>query len=120
MQAREQGMTLVEVSLSLGIMAAGLLSAAGLQLRALQASEQARLHSQAVWLAHSVLEVGRTVEELTPQHEVAWQMQLKTALGEHARGVLRHAGGGRQVQVQWPGASGGDAMVIDVPGKVAP
>ncbi|MDZ5603277.1 hypothetical protein SJI00_10875 [Pseudomonas sp. RP23018S] len=120
MQARERGVTLVEVSLSLGLMAAGLLGAAGLQLRALQASEQARQHSQAVWLAQSVLEVGRAAQTLTTQHELAWQMQLKAALGAHAHGWVRQVGGGHQVQVQWPGASGGDPMSIDVPGRLAP
>lgn len=47
MRAGEGGLTLIEVTLSMVVLAVGVLGAAGMQLRALQASEQARGHSQA-------------------------------------------------------------------------
>ena len=48
----QEGLTLIEVMVALAVMGAGLLAAAGLQLRALQGTDSAMMTSQAAWLAH--------------------------------------------------------------------
>jgi len=52
-------MTLLEVLLAVGVVAVGMFAAAGLQLRALQAAEDARRDGQALMAAHSEQERGR-------------------------------------------------------------
>ena len=59
MHARQQGMTLLEVLLAVGVVAVGMFAAAGLQLQALQAAEDARRDGKAAMAAHSEQERGR-------------------------------------------------------------
>ncbi|GLO32939.1 hypothetical protein PPUN12996_49980 [Pseudomonas putida] len=59
MHARQRGMTLLEVLLAVGVVAVGMFAAAGLQLQALQAAEDARRDGKAVMAAHSEQERGR-------------------------------------------------------------
>ena len=59
MRAIQRGMTLLEVLLAVGVVAVGMFAAAGLQLRALQATEDARRDGQALMAAHSERERGR-------------------------------------------------------------
>ncbi|MFZ5934433.1 pilus assembly protein PilV [Pseudomonas putida] len=53
MHKKQWGMTLVEVLLAVLVVAVGIFAAAGLQLKALQATENARRHGQAVLAEHS-------------------------------------------------------------------
>ena len=59
MQARQRGMTLLEVLLAVVVVAVGMFAAAGLQLKALQAVDSARRDGQAAMAAHSEYERGR-------------------------------------------------------------
>ncbi|GLO50892.1 hypothetical protein D3C76_663690 [compost metagenome] len=59
MHARQRGMTLLEVLLAVGVVAVGMFAAAGLQLQALQAAEDAHRDGQAAMAAHSEHERGR-------------------------------------------------------------
>jgi len=52
-------MTLLEVLLAVGVVAVGMFAAAGLQLQALQAAEDARRDGKAAMAAHSEHERGR-------------------------------------------------------------
>lgn len=61
---RQQGMTLIEVLLAMALLGAGLFAAAGLQLRALQATDSALRATQAAYLAHGVFEQARAVGAL--------------------------------------------------------
>ncbi|WP_028631783.1 MULTISPECIES: prepilin-type N-terminal cleavage/methylation domain-containing protein [Pseudomonas] len=53
MHARQQGMTLLEVLLAVLVLGAGLFAAAALQVKALQATDRARVDVQAALAAHS-------------------------------------------------------------------
>ena len=59
LHARQRGMTLLEVLLAVVVVAVGIFAAAGLQLQALQAAEDARRDGQAAMAAHSEQERGR-------------------------------------------------------------
>lgn len=59
MHARQRGMTLLEVLLAVVVVAVGIFAAAGLQLQALQAAENARRDGQAAMAAYSEQERGR-------------------------------------------------------------
>ncbi|MFK8332108.1 prepilin-type N-terminal cleavage/methylation domain-containing protein [Pseudomonas sp. BJa5] len=58
---RQQGMTLIEVLLAMALLGVGLFAAAGLQLRALQATDSALRATQAAYLNHGVFEQARAV-----------------------------------------------------------
>ncbi|MNF63625.1 hypothetical protein D3C84_453320 [compost metagenome] len=64
---QQQGMTLIEVLVAMAVLGVGLFAAAGLQVRALQATESALRSTQAAYLAHGVLEQARAGETLPNQ-----------------------------------------------------
>ncbi|MGH8439303.1 MAG: type IV pilus modification protein PilV [Pseudomonas sp.] len=64
---RQQGMTLIEVLVAMAVLGFGLFAAAGLQVRALQATENALRSTQAAYLTHGVLEQARAGETLRNQ-----------------------------------------------------
>ncbi|MFJ4348231.1 prepilin-type N-terminal cleavage/methylation domain-containing protein [Pseudomonas sp. NPDC089401] len=53
MHDKQRGMTLIEVLLAVLVVAVGMFTAAGLQLKALQATEDARRDGQAALAQHS-------------------------------------------------------------------
>jgi len=59
MDARQRGMTLMEVLLAVGGVAVGMVATASIQLQALQAADSARRDGQAAMAAHSELERRR-------------------------------------------------------------
>ncbi|WP_085674079.1 MULTISPECIES: prepilin-type N-terminal cleavage/methylation domain-containing protein [unclassified Pseudomonas] len=59
MQKKQWGMTLVEVLLAMLVVAVGIFAAAGLQLKALHATENARRDGQAALAEHSEIERGQ-------------------------------------------------------------
>lgn len=86
----QQGMTLIEVMVALVVMGAGLLTAVGLQWRALQGSESAMKASQAAWLAQSVLERSRSpggVDRVQLQRMVE-AFAGRTGVGRFESGVV--------------------------------
>ncbi|MDD1017002.1 type IV pilus modification PilV family protein [Pseudomonas rubra] len=56
---RQQGMSLIEVLLAMLVLGLGLFSAAGAQVRALQATDNALHSTQAAYQQHGVLELAR-------------------------------------------------------------
>lgn len=97
----QEGLTLIEVMVALAVMGAGLLAAAGLQLRALQGTDSAMMTSQAAWLAHGTLEQSRApagvdVAEL--------QRLVETFAGPTAKGQFQQG----RVSIGWGGARAGD------------
>lgn len=117
MRAGEGGLTLIEVTLSMVVLAVGVLGAAGMQLRALQASEQARGHSQAAWLAQGWLEYARAGMGVGPIDQSRWQAELKRALGEAAEGTVRRDAGRVQVEVRWGRMQKDDPLVVSLQGR---
>lgn len=59
MHTKQRGMTLIEVLLAVLVVVVGAFAAAGLQLKALQATEHARRSGQEVLAEHSKLERTR-------------------------------------------------------------
>lgn len=59
MHKKQQGMTLIEVLLAILVVAVGIFAAAGLQLKALQATDNARREGQALLVAYSERERGQ-------------------------------------------------------------
>lgn len=57
---QQQGMTLIEVLVAMAVLGLGLFAAAGLQVRALQATESALRSTQAAYLDHDVFKQART------------------------------------------------------------
>ncbi|WP_313738509.1 hypothetical protein [Pseudomonas sp.] len=119
MRAGEGGLTLIEVTLSIVVLAVGVLGAAGMQLRALQASEQARGHSQAMWLAQGWLERVRAGTGVGAVDRSRWQAELKRTLGDTAEGIVRHDAGRVQVEVRWGPMRMDDPLVVSLQGGVA-
>lgn len=64
MQARERGMTLLEVLLAMTVLALGVFAAAALHLRSVQASGSALREMHALQLARSQLEQARAAGTL--------------------------------------------------------
>lgn len=97
----QQGLTLIEVMVALAVMGTGLLAAAGLQLRALQGTDSARMTSQAAWLAHGTLEQARAPGGVD---RAALQRAVEAFAGPTAKGQFQQGG----VSIGWSGARGDD------------
>nr|WP_314878244.1 hypothetical protein [uncultured Pseudomonas sp.] len=102
MRNGQQGTTLLEVVLGMLVLALGLFAAAALQVKALQATASARQHSQATYLAQSLLEQARAGGSVGALAE--WQAQIRLTLGAQAEGRVRGAGPLLEVVVDWPDA----------------
>lgn len=118
MRAGEGGLTLIEVTLSIVVLAVGVLGAAGMQLRALQASEQARGHSQAAWLAQRWLERMRAGSGVGPIDQSRWQAELKRTLGDAAEGNVRRDVERVQIEVRWGRVQGDGPLIVSLQGRV--
>ncbi|MQG94912.1 prepilin-type N-terminal cleavage/methylation domain-containing protein [Pseudomonas sp. MN1F] len=59
MHKKQRGMTLLEVLLAVVVVAAGIFAAAAMQLKALQATDNARRDAQAAFAVHSENERSR-------------------------------------------------------------
>lgn len=103
MDARERGMTLLEVVLTIVVLALGLFAAAAQQMRGLQALDDARRETQAVFLAQGLLERSRAAGTLAPGERAAWQGRLDQLLGVSAQGSVTEAGHALVVEVHQAG-----------------
>lgn len=102
MRKGQKGITLLEVVLGMLVLALGLFAAAALQVKALQATASARQHSQATYLAQSLLEQARASGSVGTLAE--WQAQIRLALGAQAVGRVQSSGHLLEVIVDWPDA----------------
>ncbi|MBF8721563.1 prepilin-type N-terminal cleavage/methylation domain-containing protein [Pseudomonas sp. NY15372] len=115
MEARERGMTLLEVLLTIVVLALGLFAAAAQQMRGLQALDEARREAQAVFLAQGVLERSRAAGTLAPGEQDAWQARLVQLLGASAQGRVTGVGQGLVVEVHHAGR-----LLVSLQGKARP
>lgn len=115
MQARERGITLLEVLLTMTVLALGLFAAAAQQLRGLQISDEARRDSQAVYLAQGLLERGRAVGVLPEAERADWQGRIRRLLGASAQGRATGAGETWSLEIHRSGQA-----LISLQGRVSP
>ncbi|BBR52350.1 prepilin-type N-terminal cleavage/methylation domain-containing protein [Pseudomonas guariconensis] len=115
MQARERGITLLEVLLTMTVLALGLFAAAAQQLRGLQISDEARRDSQAVYLAQGLLERGRAVGVLPEDERADWQGRIRRLLGASAQGRATGAGETWSLEIHRSGQA-----LISLRGRVSP
>lgn len=102
MRKEQQGTTLLEVMLGMLVLALGVFAAAALQVKALQAAASTQQHSQATYLAQSLLEQARASGSVEALGQ--WQAQIRLALGAQALGRVRSSGHLLEVIVDWPDA----------------
>lgn len=118
MPMRQRGMTLLEVMIAVVVLALGLIASAGLQLRALQATDSARRDTQAVYLAQGILENARAAGRLEASALSRWQAQIKASLGAQAQGRVVHSGDMLVVDIHWPGAGTAERQGINLQGQL--
>lgn len=114
MRKGQQGITLLEVMLGMLVLALGLFAAAALQVKALQAAASALQHSQATYLAQSLLEQARAGGSVEDSGQ--WQAQVRLALGAQAEGWVRSSGSSLKVIVDWPDARDPDHQGVSLQG----
>lgn len=100
---RQQGLTLVEVMVAQVLLALGLLGAAGLQLRAVQATDGARMLGQAAFIAHGMLERVRSAQGVDGRDQLEFRQQVEAFAGASGSGALR----GKRVLLSWNDERGG-------------
>lgn len=115
MQATERGMTLLEVLLTISVLAIGLFAAAGQQLRGLQVSDEALRGSQAVFLAQGLLERGRAAGTLQVAEQADWQPRIKRLLGASAQGGVTGSGESWSLEIHRS-----DQPLIFLQGRLSP
>ncbi|MFK0090495.1 prepilin-type N-terminal cleavage/methylation domain-containing protein [Pseudomonas sp. NPDC090755] len=118
---RQQGMTLIEVLLAMALLGVGLFAAAGLQLRALQATDSALRGTQAAYLAQGVFEQARAVEVLREEDRVWFQAQVGGVLGAGAQGQVALTTGELRVLIDWDDSRAGwQRRSLSLAGRLAP
>lgn len=115
MQARERGITLLEVLLTMTVLALGLFAAAAQQLRGLQVGDEARRDSQAVYLAQGLLERGRALGGLREAERADWQAQVHRLLGTSAYGRVTGSAETWSLEIHRSGQA-----LISLQGRVSP
>lgn len=120
MQAKETGMTLLEMLLAMGVLALGVFASAALQLRSLQVSDSAQLDGQAVLLAQNMLERARAVGTLMAGEEAAWRAQVVDVLGPSAEGRVSEAAGVLSLELDWSAPGDAQRPSLSLQGKVLP
>ncbi|QXH36532.1 type IV pilus modification protein PilV [Pseudomonas muyukensis] len=119
MQAKEGGMTLLEVLLAMTVLALGVFAAAALQVRGMQAADSARRDGLALQLAQGMLEQVRARGALDAGEEGAWRARVTQALGASAQGRVRRAPGMLALEVHWPGMAD-RRPALQLQGRVLP
>lgn len=116
-RTRQQGLTLIEVMVALVVVSSGLLVAAGLQWRALQGTDSARVASQAAWLAQAMLEQARSARGVDGVDQLEFQRKVKAFAGESGQGGFQQTGRRVRVSVGWSDErAGGGWRVLEVEG----
>jgi type IV pilus assembly protein PilV len=118
MRVKEGGMTLLEVLLAMTVLALGVFASAALQVRGLQAGDSARRDSQALQLAHGMLERVRAQGGLDVGEAGAWQARVAQVLGASAQGRLRPSGQMLALEVHWPAMA--ERPALQLQGRVLP
>lgn len=120
MKPRERGMTLLEVLLSMVVLAAGVLAGGAMQVRALQAVETARRDTQVVQAAQATLERMRAQGRVDEQAIGEWQRRLGALLGRSAQGRVTAQGTGLVLEARWQARDAGAWQVVALQGRVEP
>ncbi len=122
MARRSQGgMTLIEVLVALVIVGLGLFSAATLQLRALQATDSARMSSQGALVAQGLLEQVRASGEVSGAARLALRRRAAAFAGASAQGHVVQANADTVVTLTWDDRrAGGASRVLQIAGRVLP
>ncbi|AZL72292.1 MULTISPECIES: type IV pilus modification protein PilV [Pseudomonas] len=118
MWAREGGMTLLEVLVAMMVLALGVFMAAALQVRGLQASDNARREGQALQLLQGMLERVRAAGALSAADQAAWQVQVPAVLGASAEGRVSHSAGWLMLEVHW--SVGAERQMLGLQGRALP
>lgn len=127
-QRRQQGFSLIEVLVTVLILAIGLLGLAGLQSTALRTNHSALIRSQATMLAYDIVERMRsnrtaalngaynlalggtpTGSSIAAQDLTAWRSNLTAVLPSGTGAVAMAAGGRFTITVQWEDLRGEEA-----------
>ena len=115
---RQQGMTLIEVMVAIVVLGLGVFASAGLQLRALQATDSALRGTQAAYLAQGVLEQARAIGGLRNQDLVQLSSDVHTLIGPLATAEVAQGVAGVVVQINWDDSRAGlEQRSVSLAGK---
>lgn len=118
MWGREGGMTLLEVLVAMTVLALGVFMAAAIQVRGLQASDNAQREGQALQLLQGMLERARARRSLSAVDTAAWRGQVATVLGGQAEARASYTADWLMLEVSWP--MGGQRQVLELQGRLQP
>lgn len=104
---QQQGMTLIEVLVAMALLGVGLFAVAGLQLRALQATDSALHGVQAAYLAHGMFEQVRAVGSLRNEDLMRFRGDVQAVIGPAAQASVLPGAGGTVVDIRWDESRGG-------------
>jgi len=108
-------MTLLEVLLTISVLALGMFAAAAQQLRGLQVSDEAGRTSQAVFLAQGLFERGRAAGTLHGAERTDWQARIDRLLGASAQGRATGAGDAWSLEIHRSGQP-----LVSLQGRLSP
>ena len=108
MDGRQQGTTLLEVLLAMTVLTFGLFSIAAVQVRALQVVEEGRRDTQALYLAHAMIE--RTRSGSAERELASWQAAVRELMGTSVQAAARRSGDSIEVEVRWRDRQDADGM----------
>jgi len=106
----QRGLSLLEVLVSIVVLAIGLLGLAGLQMTALKSGHSAYLRSQATILAYDFADRMRTnraqvlsgtYDSANNADRAAWTNSVKSVLGTDATTALTRNGSRVQISITW-------------------
>lgn len=107
---RQQGMTLIEVLVAIAVLGLGVFAAAGLQLRALQATDSALRSTQAAYLAQGVFEQARANGGLRNQDPVQLKADVQALISPTAKAEVVQGPAGAVVHISWDDSRAGLAQ----------
>lgn len=106
----QSGLSLLEVLVSIVVLAIGLLGLAGLQMTALKSGHSAYMRSQATVLAYDLADRMRAsrvaalagaYDSTSNADRLAWTNSVKNVLGADATVALTRNGGAIQISITW-------------------
>lgn len=118
---QQQGMTLIEVLVAMALLGLGLFAGAGLQLRALQATDSALRSTQAAYLAQGMIEQVRAVGALRGGDLERFRADVLALIGPGGAGLATLEGGHVRVLISWDDSRAGlERRSLSLSGQVAP